>query len=96
MSTEKQYLLDKPRNVQRILWLLYAACALVLALDLVAHRHAEHPWEGVIGFYPAYGFVGCVILVLAAKWMRRLIIRPEDYYQRHDLPPHPPGEEATP
>ncbi|TXS92665.1 hypothetical protein FVW59_08135 [Parahaliea aestuarii] len=82
--------------MQRILWLLYAACALVLALDLVVHRHTEHPWEGIIGFYPAYGFVGCVILVLAAKWMRRLIIRPKDYYQRSDLPPHPSREEDAP
>ena len=33
-----------------------------------------------ICFYPVYGFVGCVVLVLVAKWMRSFLMRPEDYY----------------
>jgi hypothetical protein len=27
-----------------------------------------------------YGFVGCVLLVLIAKLLRRLVKRPENYY----------------
>jgi hypothetical protein len=97
MTSERQYLFDKPRNVRRLLWGLYSACLLALAMELVVHRHTEHPWEGLPGFYPLYGFVGCTVLVLVAKWMRKVIIRPEDYYQRRDLPQHPPtaGEEAA-
>ena len=89
MSNEKTYLFDNPRNVQRVLWLLYSAAAVLLLLDLVVHRHTEHPWEGLLGFYPAYGFVGCVVLVVAAKWLRRVIMRPENYYQQDDLPAQP-------
>ncbi|MBN7797214.1 hypothetical protein [Parahaliea mediterranea] len=89
MAGEKRYLFDNPRNVRRILWALYAACILTLSLELVVHRHTEHPWEWLPGFYPAYGFIGCVVLVLVAKWMRKIIIRPEDYYQQRDLPPWP-------
>jgi hypothetical protein len=92
MTQEQRYLFDKPRNVRRLLWGLYCVCLVTLALDLVVHRHTEHPWEGLPGFYPVYGFVGCVVLVITAKWMRKLIIRPEDYYQRRDLPSQPRRE----
>jgi len=93
MSQEKTYLFDRPRNVQRILWLLYGACVLMLGLELLVHRHTMHPWEGLLFFYPAYGFIGCVVLVLVAKWMRNIIIRPEAYYRQRDLPQQPESRE---
>lgn len=71
---------DKKANVSRLLNALYAICAVLVALDLFVHRHAEHPWEHVLAFYPLYGFVGIVVLVLAAKGLRHLVMRPEDYY----------------
>ena len=43
-----------------------------------------HPFEGLWGFYAIYGFVACVILVLLAKEMRKLLMRDEDYYDRDD------------
>lgn len=80
MKNEKEYLFDNPRNVQWLMRGFYACCAVLLGLELVVHRHTEHTWEGLIGFYPLYGFIGCVVLVLIAKWMRGLLMRPEDYY----------------
>ncbi|WP_246814368.1 hypothetical protein [Ferrimonas balearica] len=62
--------------------LFYGICVALLALDFVVHRHTEHPWETLLGFYPLYGFVGCVVLVLLAKVMRKVVMRPEDYYDR--------------
>jgi hypothetical protein len=44
------------------------------------HRHAEAGFDGLFGFYGLYGFVACVALVLAAKLLRRAVMRPEDYY----------------
>lgn len=70
MDNEKQYLFDKPKNIQRILYLLYTCCALLVVLDFVIHRHVYHSWENLPIFYPIYGFIGCVILVLIASWMR--------------------------
>jgi hypothetical protein len=55
-------------------------CGLSLVLDFVVHRHVDHPWERLIGFYCVYGFVACVILVLVAKEMRKILMRGEDYY----------------
>jgi len=71
---------DKKENVRRLLNALYVLCAVLVALDLVVHRHTEHPWEHLVAFYPLYGFAGIVILVLAAKGLRRVVMRPEDYY----------------
>lgn len=71
---------DRKESVSRLLNALYALCAVLVTLDIFVHRHAEHPWEHVVEFYPLYGFVGIVVLVLAAKGLRRLVMRPEDYY----------------
>ena len=37
--------------------------------------------ENWFGFYGIYGFVACVILVLAAKELRKLVARAEHYYE---------------
>lgn len=86
MSREKKHVFDKPENVRRLLHGLYAICGLLFALDFILHRHVEHPLEQMIGFYPVYGFVGCVLLVLIAKWMRTFLMRDEHYYDREELP----------
>ncbi|MCK5263857.1 MAG: hypothetical protein KAJ92_09215 [Gammaproteobacteria bacterium] len=80
MENEKKYLFDKPENIKRLLHIFYACCGLLFILDFVIHRHVVHSWENLWGFYPVYGFVGCVVLVLVAKWMRTFLMRPEDYY----------------
>ncbi len=80
MQAERPHLFDKPKNVKRLLGVLYLLCVLLLAVDFVYHRHAEHPWEALWGFYGLYGFVACVSLVLIAKQLRRLLKRPERYY----------------
>jgi membrane protein YdbS with pleckstrin-like domain len=80
MDQERQHMFDKPENVKRFLWLLYLACALILAADLFMQRHVEHTWESLWGFYALYGFVACVSLVLLAKQLRKILKRPEGYY----------------
>ena len=76
---------DNPVNVKRLLRGLYFCCAVLLLLELMIHRHIYHAWENLWGFYPLYGFVGCVVLVLIAKWMRTWLMRPEDYYLDNPL-----------
>jgi hypothetical protein len=85
MKNEKKYLFDDPKNVKRVLYILYSCCALLLILDFVIHRHVIHSWENLWGFYPLYGFVGCVILVLVATRMRSFLMRDEDYYEKADM-----------
>jgi len=80
MNDGKRYWLDDWRNVRKLLWALYAACAVLILLDLAYHKHAVLAFEGWFGFYGVYGFVACVLLVLTAKGLRLLIARPLDYY----------------
>ena len=62
----------------------YVLCALLVGLDLVYHRHVERDFESLWGFYAIYGFISCVVLVLIAKEMRKLLMRAEDYYEPLD------------
>jgi hypothetical protein len=96
MNNDKQrpYLFDSPRNVRRVVRGLLIACALLIGLDLVVHRHVEHGWEGLFGFYALYGFVACVLLVLLAKEMRKLVMRDEGYYERESDAPETGREEG--
>jgi len=83
MTTDrKKYWLDDSRNVRRLYHGLWAIGIGLALLDLVVHRHAEAGFDGLFGFYGVYGFVACVSLVLAAKVLRKLVMRPEDYYDR--------------
>lgn len=81
MSPDKRWL-DEPKNVAKIYRGLWTFGGLLALADLVVHRHAEAGIDGWLGFYAAYGFVACVALVLAAKLLRRIVMRPEDYYDR--------------
>ncbi len=77
---EKIHFFDRPANVERLLKGFYAICILLALGDFVAHRHIGFDWERIPAFYALYGFVACVLLVLIAKQMRKILMRGEDYY----------------
>lgn len=79
---DKQDFFDKPENIRKILRVFYVICILLVVVDFIVHRHVYHTWENVPAFYAIYGFVGCVILVLIAKLMRKVIMKEEDYYDK--------------
>ncbi|HJN60147.1 MAG TPA: hypothetical protein QF630_03795 [Alphaproteobacteria bacterium] len=74
--------IEKRKNLVLMVRIFLAVCILLLLLDLIIHRHELFTWEGWFGFYGFYGFVACVTLVLAARLLRRLVMRREDYYDR--------------
>jgi hypothetical protein len=114
---------DDPKRVDRLLKGFFAACALLMLIDVtilvgshVRHSSFEHgePAEAATAagagehgaaepgheteasgmaaavekaemfptFYGLYGFVSCVLLVVAAKELRKVLMRSEDYYDR--------------
>ena len=77
---EKEYFFDKPDNIKWMLRIFYAICALLVIADFVIHRHIAIEWERIPAFYALYGFVACVLLVVLAKLLRKLVMRKEDYY----------------
>ena len=77
---KKYYPLGDPKNIRRVRLVLYTLCAVSLGAEIFIHRHVDHPWEALPGFYSLYGFVACAILVLVAKEMRKVLMRGEEYY----------------
>lgn len=85
MNNKKQHIFDDPKNVTFLVRALYACCFVLFALDLVIHRHTYHELETITGFYAFYGCLACVILVLLARELRKLVMRDEDYYEVNDF-----------
>lgn len=69
----------------RVLWVVLA---LMLAVTLVAeafvHLHPRHRLESWFGFNAAFGFLGCIAMVLVAKALGAALQRAEDYYECSD------------
>ena len=79
---ERKYWLDDPRNVSKIFYALCIVCGALVLADLFYHKHVHYTWESWLGFHGFYGFVGCVFLVIAAKQLRRILMRKEDFYDQ--------------
>lgn len=88
-SDEKTRWLDHKRNVDRVYYGLWAICIAVVLADFFYHKHVHYAWEELPGSYAFYGLVSCVVLVILAKELRKLIMRGEDYYD-------PPEDEREP
>ncbi len=82
MSEERSYWLDNPRNVDKIVYALYAICALLMLSDLVYHKHVSFSFEGWFGFYGFFGFFAYIFMVFAGKALRSIVTRDEDYYDQ--------------
>jgi hypothetical protein len=78
---ERRYWLDRTENVTKVYRTVWAIGIALLAAELAIHRHEEIWFAGWFGFYALYGFVACVILVVTAKALRRVLMRREDYYE---------------
>ncbi len=80
MANKKKYWLDQTKNINTIVYVLYAACAALMLVDLFYHKHGHFTFEHWFGFYAWFGFIACVVIVISAKFLRLIIKRKEDYY----------------
>ena len=79
-ATDDPRWLDRPGAVDKIIWALCIASALTVFADLFYHKHGHWHFQEFMGFDAFYGFVACVGLVIAAKGLRVILMRDEDYY----------------
>ena len=79
---DRHAILGTPARDRVVLYALYAICAVAVIADFIIHRHVDHPWEALPAFYSLYAFVSIIILIFAAKALRKLVMRPENYYDR--------------
>jgi len=64
-----------------IVYALAILCFILFVLNFFYDPHAHFGAENIPGFYGFYGFIGFTGLILAAKTLRILIQRPENYYK---------------
>ena len=90
-TDEPKRWLDDPANVKKFLRWFYWICGLIIVADVVFsifwHKHASfhdgsalESSEPLPAFYGLYGFLACAGLILAAKELRKFVMRKEDYY----------------
>lgn len=72
--------LEQSHIVARLVYGLWALCALVLITEFFYVGHPYFEFDGWFGFYAALGFFAYCAIVLSAKGLRRLVRRDEDYY----------------
>lgn len=73
----------RPSSRKRLRWarLLYVVCAITLVPSLFLHPHSEFGFAEIPGFHALLAFLTGFALVLVAIVVRRVIIRPADYYE---------------
>ena len=76
------FLRDRLKTVVRVCFALLAVLVLLDAIPALVDKEHAHTWiEHVPGFWAAWGFVGCAILIVLSKWFGHLgIMKREDYY----------------
>jgi hypothetical protein len=72
----------EPEVVKKIVYGLYVACAAVAASDFFYHKHGHYDFEQWPAFHAGYGWLSCVVLVVLAAQMRKVVMRDEEYYER--------------
>ena len=82
MSQTKSYWLDRKENVTKVYWAVWIVCGVLLLIDPLIHKHEAFGFAEWFGFFGFFGFFACVGLVLAAKMLRTILKRAEDYYER--------------
>lgn len=73
--------LDDPRTVTRLVRGLAAVCIALVVGDLAYHKHVHFGVEAWFGIYGFFGFAAFFFIVLAGKQLRKILMRPEDYYE---------------
>lgn len=74
--------LVRPETTRK-LWIAFMA---ILALTVVADFFIDHRGafgiDGTVGFFAWYGFLSCVVLILAARGLGVFLKRRDGYYDR--------------
>ena len=72
--------------MKKISWSALGVLSLIAVITelSVPHdpEHAAYWWNSIPGFYAAFGFVGCVAIIVISKWIGKILLqRGEEYYE---------------
>ncbi len=75
---------DKSDNIKKLRIISYVLLVLsVLAEFIVPSHGTQHPWDKIPGFYAAFGFVICMVMIIVSKLLGQYWLKKsEDYYDK--------------
>lgn len=77
----EQHWLTRPATIRK-LWIGFiAVLALTVIFGLFIDFHDHFGVESSVGFYAWYGFGTCVLMVVGAKLLGKVLKRPDNYYE---------------
>ena len=79
-TPDKKAWLEKPANVDKLVYLVWFICAALVLAEFFYEKHAHFGFDGWFGFYAGFGFLAYCTIVFSAKALRRVLKRSEDYY----------------
>ncbi len=78
----KQHWLVRSSTI-RLLWLLFIVVLVItVVIGLIVESHGHFHLDGSFAFYAWYGFATCIIMIVVAKLLGRLLHRKDSYYDR--------------
>lgn len=73
--------LREGERLPTLFWIILSVLLLLtLVSNLIVHIHGYFDFDGLIGFYAAFGFISCLAMVVVAKILGLLLKKPENYY----------------
>ena len=74
---------ERPGNIRLMIGALIVCCIVLVVADLFYENpHPHFKIETTFGFQAWFGFVSFVIVVFLGRFLRLIVKRPEDYYDR--------------
>ncbi len=80
MTERNKHWLVRPKTI-KILWVIFAVIlATTLAAGALISIKGYFEADGYFGFFAAYGFGACVVMVVVAEALGIFLKRPDSYY----------------
>ncbi len=73
---------DRKENQTKLWYGLLAVCGILTVSEFLYEHHPHFEIEKIPAFFEIFGFLAFVFIVFAGTALRKLIMRPEDYYDR--------------
>ena len=77
---DKPYWLDQTSNIDKLLYVFYMVCFILLIADFFYHKHTYFSFENWFGFFAWFGFLAYTGIIISAKLLRKILKRDEHYY----------------
>ena len=73
---------EKTNRLKAILIVFGVLCVGLFIIDFFVERYIYFEIEGLYNFYSIYGFVMFSIIIFGSRFLRFLLGRPENYYDK--------------